>query len=87
MRFDESILELSHEEKLKLIAKFYDEMSEEEFKARLIKAGLEIVEGIKGQVFVEEEIFTVLGEMKQPNYKYCMSNNKPFDAKFLLGVA
>lgn len=89
MPFDEKILELNNEEKLKMFFKFYDEMSDVDFKERLKNAGFEIVEGIKGQIFLEEETFIVSCEIKQSKYSYFLSNSasKEFDAKFLLGVA
>jgi formate-dependent nitrite reductase cytochrome c552 subunit len=41
-------------EKLEMIKKYYDEISDEEFKERLIKAGFDIIEGQEGQIIFEE---------------------------------
>lgn len=40
--------------KLKMIKEYYDNISDNEFKERLIKAGFEIVEDIPGQFLYDE---------------------------------
>ncbi|CAA7599559.1 Hypothetical protein DEACI_0185 [Acididesulfobacillus acetoxydans] len=37
------------------IEKYYNSISDDELKQRLIKAGFEIVEGVPGQFFIDEE--------------------------------
>ncbi len=47
---------LNNHEKIRMIKEFYENMSDEEFKQRLINAGVEVDDSIPGQIiFIDEE--------------------------------
>ncbi len=51
----DNIMKLNNEQKIDFLKKFYENLTDEEFKARLSVAGFEIIENIAGEILFEEE--------------------------------
>ena len=88
MNNKENLLELNYQQKLAYLTDVYSKMSAEEFKRRLIELGFEIVEGIKGQIFFDEEIFVLDAEICKPQHEvYIINSKQEFEIEYVLGAA
>jgi len=83
-----NLLELNYQQKIAYLTDVYNKMSAEEFKKELIELGFEIIEGIKGQIFFDEETLVLHAEICQPQYDvYIVNSKQEFEIKYSLEAA
>lgn len=81
-----NIMKFTNEQKIKFIKTLYEELTTEEFKARLSDAGFEIIEDIAGEILFKEE-FELDVKITVSHYNFSFNNKELLELSCYLGAA